>query len=98
MEVREDEKGEMERAITLLLALRVPMGLEAFDAGTFSGAARRPCQILLTSTAARKQQCIIASLGFNMAFLHALACREVAEATGGKERAACLAWSPGSAM
>eukprot|EP00959_Pyramimonas_sp_CCMP1952_P017805 377737-Pyramimonas_sp.AAC.1 len=54
-------------------------------------------QRLLASTAACKKQWIIASLDISMALLQGLAYRELAEATGEKERAVCFTLPPGSA-
>eukprot|EP00959_Pyramimonas_sp_CCMP1952_P474320 9503254-Pyramimonas_sp.AAC.1 len=84
-EIREDEKGEMERTIRLRLVLRVFMDLEAFDVEAFSGTARRSSQRLLASAAACKKQWIIASLDINTAFLQGFTYQELAEATGEKE-------------
>eukprot|EP00959_Pyramimonas_sp_CCMP1952_P379243 7944152-Pyramimonas_sp.AAC.1 len=92
-----NEKGEMERTIRLRLVLRGVMGLEAFDVETFPGTARRSSQRLLASTAACKEQWIIASLDINMAFLNGLTYQELAEATDEKERVVCFTLPPGSA-
>eukprot|EP00959_Pyramimonas_sp_CCMP1952_P317291 6640831-Pyramimonas_sp.AAC.1 len=59
------EKGEMERAIRLRLALRGVMDLEAFAVETISGTARRPGQMLLASAAACNKQWIVAFLDIN---------------------------------
>eukprot|EP00959_Pyramimonas_sp_CCMP1952_P462974 9484141-Pyramimonas_sp.AAC.1 len=91
------DKGEMERAIRLRLVLRGLMGLEAIDVEIFWGTVRRSSQRLLASTAACKKQWIIASLDINMAFLKGLTYRELAEATGEKERGVCFTLPPGSA-
>eukprot|EP00959_Pyramimonas_sp_CCMP1952_P270941 5664260-Pyramimonas_sp.AAC.1 len=42
-----NEKGEMERAIRLRLALRGIMDLRAFDVEAVAGASRRPSQIFI---------------------------------------------------
>eukprot|EP00959_Pyramimonas_sp_CCMP1952_P105928 2214756-Pyramimonas_sp.AAC.1 len=77
-----NEMGEMERAIRVRLALRGSMGLEAFGAEAFSGAALRLSQKLLASAAAREKQWATVSFDVNMAFLKGLADQELAEATG----------------
>lgn len=82
-----NEKGEMERIIRLRWVLRGFMCLDAFDAWTFSGTARRPSHGLLASAAAREKQWAIASLDINMAFLEGLTDQGIAEPTGGKETA-----------
>ena len=87
----------MERTIRLRLVLRGFMDLQAFDVETYSGTARRANQRLLASTAACKKHWIIASLDINMAFLKGLTYRELAEATGEKEREVCFTLPPGSA-
>eukprot|EP00959_Pyramimonas_sp_CCMP1952_P060937 1272965-Pyramimonas_sp.AAC.1 len=80
----------MERTIRLRLVFRGSMGLEAFDVETVSGTARRSSQRLLASTAACKEQWVIASLDINMAFLEGLTYQELAEATG--EQGTCGAF------
>eukprot|EP00959_Pyramimonas_sp_CCMP1952_P375371 7862017-Pyramimonas_sp.AAC.1 len=87
----------MERTIRLRLVLRGFMDLETFDVETFSGTARRPSQILLASAAACKRQWTIVPLDINMAFLKGLSYRDLAGATGEKERAVCFTLPPGSA-
>merc|ERR1712039_736760 len=73
------------------------MDLQAFDVETYSGTAMRANQRLLASTAACNKLWIIASLDINMAFLKGLTYRELAEATGEKEREVCFTLPPGSA-
>eukprot|EP00959_Pyramimonas_sp_CCMP1952_P075815 1584820-Pyramimonas_sp.AAC.1 len=73
------------------------MGLEAFGAETFLGAARRSSQGLLASSAACKKQWVIAFLYINIAFLKGLTYQGLAEATGEKERVVCFTLPPGSA-
>ena len=80
----------MERTIRLRLVLRGFWDFQAFDVETYSGTARRANQRLLASTAACKKHWIIASLDINMAFLKGLTYRELAEATGEKEREVCF--------
>eukprot|EP00959_Pyramimonas_sp_CCMP1952_P382352 8011765-Pyramimonas_sp.AAC.1 len=72
------------------------MELEALDAATITGTARRPSQRLLAIAAARKKQWTIASLGINTAFLKGLTYQELAEATGETERVACFTLPPRS--
>eukprot|EP00959_Pyramimonas_sp_CCMP1952_P001592 32802-Pyramimonas_sp.AAC.1 len=62
------------------------MDLEALDVETSSGTARRPSQPLLAGAAACRKQWAIASLDINVAFLKGLVYRELAGATGEKER------------
>ena len=73
------------------------MDVEAFDIETFSGTARRANQKLSASTAARKKGWIIASLDIDKAFLKGLTYKELAAATGEKERLARFTLPPGSA-
>ena len=73
------------------------MNLQAFDVEAYSGTARRANQRLLASTAACKKHWIIASLDISVAFLKGLTYRELAEATGEKEREVCFTLPPGSA-
>eukprot|EP00959_Pyramimonas_sp_CCMP1952_P238552 4984923-Pyramimonas_sp.AAC.2 len=83
-------KGHMEGAIRLRPAQRGVMDLEAIDAETFSGTARRPSQRRLASAVARSKQWVIAPLDIKMAFLKGLTYQVLAEANGKKERAACF--------
>eukprot|EP00959_Pyramimonas_sp_CCMP1952_P073617 1538689-Pyramimonas_sp.AAC.2 len=92
-----NEVGDIERTIRSRRVLRGFMGLEAFDVEMSSGRARRSIQRLLASAAARRKQFIIASLDIDVAFLRGLTRQELAEGTGGMERAACFALPPGPA-
>ncbi len=73
------------------------MDLEAFSLDTFSGTAKRTSQRILASEAACHQDWIIASLGIDKAFLKGFTYKELAEATGEKERTVCFTLSPESA-
>ena len=73
------------------------MDLEAFSVDTFSGTARRQSQRLLASEAACHPDWIIASLVIDKAFLKGFTYKELAEATGKKERIVCFRLPPGSA-
>eukprot|EP00973_Karenia_brevis_P076034 10561933-Karenia_brevis.AAC.1 len=73
------------------------MDLEAFSFDTFAGTARRTSQRHMSSEAACHQDWIIASLDIDKAFLKGFTYKELAEATGEKERVVCFTLSPGSA-
>ena len=92
-----DEKGNQINTMRLRLVLRGFMDWAAFDVETFSGTARRSSQRLLASEAARHPDWILASLDIDKAFRKGLACKELADATGEKERTVCVALPPGSA-
>eukprot|EP00959_Pyramimonas_sp_CCMP1952_P453369 9468121-Pyramimonas_sp.AAC.1 len=69
LKIVKNEKGGMERAIRLRSVLGDFMDLEACDAETFPGAARRPSQRLFASAAARGKQWIIAPFDIDVVFL-----------------------------
>jgi len=90
-------QGKQVRQIRMRLCLRGFMDLEAFSVDTFSGTARRQSQRLLASEAACHPEWIIASLDIDKAFLKGFTYKELAEATGEKERIVCFRLPPGSA-
>ena len=65
---------------------------------TFAGTAKRVSQRILASEAACHEDYIIASLDIDKAFLKGFTYRELAEATGEKERTVCFTLPPGSAQ
>ena len=89
--------GKWTRIIRMRLVLRGFMDTEAFSIDTFSGTARRSSQRLLASESACHPEWIIASLDIDKAFLKGFTYKELAEATGEKERCVCFKLPPGSA-
>ena len=85
------------RVIRMRLCLRGFMDTEAFSLDTFSGTAKRTSQRIIASEAACHDDWIIASLDVNNAFLKGFTYKELAEATGEKERTVCFRLPPGSA-
>ena len=79
------------------LVLRGFMDTEAFSLDTFSGTAKRQSQRILASEAACNSNYIIASLDIDKAFLKGYTYKELAEATGEKERIVCFRLPPGTA-
>jgi hypothetical protein len=65
---------------------------------TFAGTAQRQSQRILASEAACSPNWIIASLDIDKAFLKGFTYKELAEATGEKERIVCFTLPPGSAQ
>jgi len=94
--VKQDD-GSMKRIIRMRLVLRGFQDTEAFDLDTFAGTAKRQSQRILMSQAACNPRWIIASLDIDKAFLQGLTYKELAEATGEKERLVCFKLPPGSA-
>ena len=92
-----NDADQWKRVIRMRLVLRGFMDLEAFSLDTFSGTARRSSQRLLASEAACNPDFILASLDIDKAFLKGFTYRELAEATGEKERLVCFRLPPGSA-
>ena len=90
--------GKQKRIIRMRLCLRGFMDLEAFSLDTFAGTARRQSQRILASEAACHKDWIIASMDIDKAFLKGLTYKELAEATGEKERTVCFTLPPGSAQ
>ena len=78
--------GKMERIIRMRLVLRGFMDSEAFSLDTFSGTAKRSSQRMLASEAACHDDYILASMDVDKAFLKGFTYKELAEATGEKER------------
>ncbi len=72
------------------LVLRGFMDLEAFSLDTFAGTAKRTSQRILASEAACNDDYILASLDIDKAFLKGFTYKELAEATGEKERELCV--------
>jgi len=95
--VKDKVNGTMSRIIRMRLCLRGFMDLEAFSLDTFSGTAKRQSQRILASEAACHEDYIIASLDIDTAFLQGFTYKELAEATGEKERVVCFKLPPGSA-
>ena len=89
--------GKWLRLIRMRMCLRGFMDLEAFSLDTFSGTAKRSSQRILASEAACHSDWIIASLDIDKAFLQGFTYKELAEATGEKERKVCFRLPPGSA-
>ena len=89
--------GSMSRIIRMRLVLRGFMDTEAFSLDTFSGTAKRQSQRILASEAACHINWIIAALDVDKAFLKGFTYKELAEATGEKERIVCFTLPPGSA-
>jgi len=89
--------GVWKRIIRMRLVLRGFMDLEAFSLDTFSGTAKRTSQRTLASEAACHPDFISASLDIDKAFLKGFTYKELAEATGEKERMVCFRLPPGSA-
>jgi len=89
--------GKWTRIIRMRLVLRGFMDIEAFSIDTFSGTARRSSQRLLASEAACHPHWILASLDIDKAFLKGFTYKELADATGEKERCVCFRLPPGSA-
>ena len=73
------------------------MDTQAFSLDTFSGTAKRTSQRILASEAACHENHIMASLDIDKAFLKGFTYKELAEATGEKERIVCFTLPPGSA-
>ena len=73
------------------------MDFEAIDTETFSVTARRANRKLLASVAACKNKWKMASLDMDKASLKGLTYKELAAATGEKERLMCFALPLGSA-
>ena len=73
------------------------MDSETFSMDTFSGTARAQSQRILASEVACRDDWIIASLDIDKAFLKGFTYKELAEATGQKERTVCFKLPPGSA-
>lgn len=73
------------------------LGIEAFSLDTFSGTAKRTSQRILASEAACHEEWILASLDLDKAFLKGFTYKELAQATGEKERTVCFKLPPGSA-
>ena len=92
-----DGKGNQIRIIRMRLVLRGFMDIEAFSLDTFSGTAKRTNQRLLASEVACMKDWIIASLDIDKAFLKGLTYKELAEATGEKERKVCFTLPLGTA-
>ena len=89
--------GTWKWVIRMRLVLRGFMDLEAQSLDTFAGTARRQSQRLLASEAACQPEWIIASLDIDKAFLKGFTYKELADATGEKERIVCFTLPPGSA-
>ena len=89
--------GHWIRIIRMRLVLRGFMDTEAFSLETYSGTAKRTSQKILASEAACHPNFIIASLDIDKAFLKGFTYKELAEATGEKERVVCFKLPPGSA-
>ena len=89
--------NEWTRIIRMRLVLRGFMDTEAFSLDTFSGTAKRVSQRILASEVACHPDWISASLDIDKAFLKGFTYRELAEATGEKERTVCFRLPPGSA-
>ena len=79
------------------LVLRGFMDHEAFSLDTYSGTAKRQSQRLLASEAACHPDFILASLDIDKAFLKGFTYKELADATGEKERDVFFTLPPGSA-
>ena len=92
-----DDKGQWKKIVRMRLCLRGFMDIEAFSLDTFSGTAKRASQRILASEAACHDDWIIASLDIDKAFLQGFTYKELAEATGEKERMVCFKLPPGSA-
>ena len=91
------EDSTMKRIIRMRLVLRGFQDTEAFDLDTFAGTAKRQSQRILASQAACNPGWIIASLDIDKAFLQGYTYKELADATGEKERLVCFKLPPGSA-
>ena len=92
-----DHIGKWHRVIRMRLCLRGFMDIEAFTLDTFSGTAKRTSQRILASEAACHPEFITASLDIDKAFLKGFTYKELAEATGEKERVVCFRLPPGRA-
>jgi hypothetical protein len=92
-----DATGKWNRIIRMRLVLRGFMDLEAFSLDTFSGTAKRSSQRMLASETACHPDWILASLDVDKAFLKGFTYKELADATGEKERTVCFKLPPGSA-
>ena len=79
------------------LVLRGFQDTEAFTVETFAGTARRSSQRILASEAACHADYQIASLDVDKAFLKGFTYKELAQATGERERIVCFTLPPGSA-
>ena len=90
--------GSWKRLIRMRLVLRGFMDFEAFNLDTFSGTAKRTSQRILASEAACHPEWIQASLDIDKAFLKGFTYKELAAATGEKERVVCFRLPPGSAQ
>ena len=95
--VKDPKLSTWQKIIRMRLVLRGLMDLEAFSLDTFSGTAKRTSQRILASEAACHENWIIASLDIDTAFLKGFTYKELAEATGEKERTVCFQLPPGSA-
>ena len=91
------QNNDWTRIIRMRLVLRGFMDTEAFSLDTFSGTAKRTSQRILASEVACHPHWINASLDIDKAFLKGFTYRELAEATGEKERVVCFRLPPGSA-
>ncbi len=89
--------GSMKKTIRMRMCLRGFMDIEAFSVDTFSGTARRTSQRFLASEAACHKDWILASLDIDKAFLKGVTYKELAAATGERERVVCFTLPPGSA-
>ena len=89
--------GAWTWVIRMRLVLRGFMDIEALGLDTFAGTARRQSQRILASEAACQPEWIVASLDIEKAFLKGFTYKELAEATGEKERVVCCNLRPGSA-
>ena len=92
-----DDNAQWQRRIRMRMVLRGFMDLEAFSLDTFSGTAKRTSQRILASEAACHKDWILASLDIDKAFLKGFTYKELAEATGERERVVCFKLPPGSA-
>ena len=92
-----DASGKEQRIIRMRLVLRGFMDHEAFSLDTYSGTAKRQSQRILASEAACHPEFILASLDIDKAFLKGFTYKELADATGEKERDVFFILPPGSA-
>ena len=95
--VKNPKTGKMDRIIRMRLVLRGFMDTEAFSVDTFAGTAKRTSQRILASQAACHPEFLTASLDIDKAFLKGYSYKELAAATGEKERVVCFKLPPGSA-
>ena len=92
-----NDDGTWKKVIRMRLVLRGFMDIEAFSIDTFSGTAKRSSQRVLASEKACHPSWILASLDIDKAFLKGFTYKELADATGEKERTVCFRLPPGSA-